>query len=214
MARTRGSRGSRRRRRKPATDWVVTPDGWQQGDATINNGDILGWALVYPRNAQMVAIGDITADEPFEFADGLQVATRGFVEPNFGITTLRVRGQITIRADPSWWTTTATTHLNLRIDTFEYNPITMGAIVPTGYDPGARQFADDPWLWNYVLWRVDSTNGGIFTLDVDVRVKRRLPENKTLYLITSNESGSGHSVLLRNKLRTLCKFDLSGGQRK
>jgi len=211
MARTRGSRGSRRRRRKPPTDWVVTPDGWSQANRAHNNGEINAWALIYPRDAQMVAIGDVDADEPFEFADGLQQATRGFVEPMAGCTALRVVGQIHLQADPSWWTTSGLTDVHLRLQCLDYNPDTLGAVVPTGWTPNALGYARDPFLWYYRLRQVETTNGGYFTVPVDVRVKRRLEIGQTLYMVIQNVSGAGHTVNVQQNLRTLCKF---GGRQR
>lgn len=205
MARTRGSRGSRRRRRRPPTDWVVTPDGWAGAERAHNNGEINGWALVYPKDAQMIAIGDVDADEPFEFADGLQQAARGFVEPTQGITVLRVVGQVHLRADASWWTTAGLTDVTLRLQCFDYNPDTLGAVVPTGWTPNSLGYARDPFLWRYRMRQVETTNGGYFTVPIDVRVKRRLEIGQTLYLIIQNQSGAGHTVQVLPNLRTLCK---------
>lgn len=175
------------------------------------NGQQEGWALVYPPEAHMVGIGDVDADEPFEFADGLQIAARGQVQPQVGITVLRVVGHILLQADPSWWTTAGLTDVKFRIQCLDYSHVTMAAQVPTGWDISARRYAGEPFMWYHNLRTVETTNGGYFTIPVDVRVKRRLEEGQTIYLLTRNDSGTGHTVQAYFRLRTLCKI---GGRQR
>lgn len=187
------------RRRRLKTNWTATAEGYTSNSTPMSAGDQLAIPLLYPQEAQLTAYGE-AAD--WDNTTGLVVRHK-WGQPIAEVTALRVVGQMLF--EPSTWALGNTFRLGLRCGVYEYDEFDLGAVVRTGYRVAEYDDATESFLWQHFLHRnFSSGESNMWTVDVDIRVKRRIEQNKNLFMMVDIPT-NGVGIRFWSYLRTLVK---------